>query len=101
MRMIVDFDLPIEPFNGYVKDGSVGERIQKVLDHIGPEAAYFSEAHGKRGGFLVVDVEGPSDVPRIAEPLFLQFDAEVRLRICMTPEDLAHSGLDEVGRRFG
>ena len=26
MRMLIDFDLPIEPFNTYVRDGSAGER---------------------------------------------------------------------------
>ena len=101
MRMLIDFDLPIEPFNSYVRDGSAGERIGKVLEAIKPEAVYFTEAHGKRGGVLIVNVETPSDVPRVAEPLFLQFNAEVRFRICMSPDDLAAAGLEELGKQFG
>ena len=101
MRLLIDFDLPIEPFNSYVSDGSAGERLEKVLEAIKPEAVYFTESHGKRGGIMIVDVASPSGVPRIAEPLFLQYNAEVRLRICMSPEDLAAAGLEELGQQFG
>ena len=101
MRMLMHVHLPLEPFNSAVRDGTAGEKMQRILEAIRPEAAYFSEQHGQRGGTLVVNVDRPSDVPKLAEPWFLTFEAEVEFRICMSPEDLAQSGLDELGRVWG
>lgn len=101
MRMILELDVPAEPFNSYVRDGTAGEKMERILEAIQPEAAYFSEDNGRRGGFLIVDVAKPSDVPRIAEPFFLTFEAEVRFRVCMTPEDLAEADLEALGEEWG
>lgn len=101
MRMIMDVRMPNEPFNTLVREGVAGVKIQAILGDIKPEAAYFSERDGKRGGILVVDVPEPSAVPRLAEPFFLTFDATVEFRVCMTPEDLGAAGLDELGKKYG
>jgi len=100
MRMLMHVQFPPEPFNSDVRDGSAGPKIQKILEAIRPEAAYFSEHHGRRGGTFVVNVNSPSDVPMLAEPFFLTFNAEVEFRIAMTPEDLAHAGLDALGKKW-
>ncbi len=97
MRMLVDFNFPLEPFNTLVRNGTVGQKIQQILEDIKPEAVYFSERNGKRGGILIVDVADPSKVPAIAEPLFLTFNASVEFHVVMGPEDLARAGLDELG----
>lgn len=97
MRMLMHVDLPPEPFNSAVRDGTAGEKVQRILEAIQPEAAYFSEQDGKRAGTLVVNVENPSDVPSLAEPWFLIFEASVQFRVCMTPEDLGQADLDEIG----
>jgi hypothetical protein len=101
MRMLMHVHLPIEPFNSAVRDGTIGDKIQAILEATTPEAAYFTEQHGQRGGTLVVDVDSPSDVPRLAEPWFLTFEAEVEFRICMTPDDLGRANLDALGRDWG
>ena len=101
MRMLINFDLPIEPFNTYVRDGSAGERLAKIMDDLKPEAVYFTERDGKRGGVMIIDVASPSDVPRIAEPFFLTYNAEVRFHVCMTPDDLAKAGLEDLGEKWG
>jgi hypothetical protein len=62
---------------------------------------YFSETNGKRGGIFVVDLADPSQIPALAEPFFLTFGATVKFRVCMTPEDLARSNLDELGKKYG
>ena len=84
-----------------MRDGTAGERIGKILDDLKPEAVYFTEQGGQRGGILIIDVALPSDVPRIAEPFFLTFNAEVRFHVCMSPDDLAKAGLDELGKKWG
>ncbi len=101
MRMMIDFSLPLEPFNSMVKDGSAGQKIQQILADIKPEAVYFSARHGKRGGTMIVDLADPSQIPSIAEPLFLAFAANVEFHPVMSPDDLARAGLDELGKKWG
>ena len=101
MRMIVDVNFPLEPFNTLVRNGTVGQKIQQILADLKPEAAYFSERNGKRGGIFIVDVSEPSQVPAIAEPFFLTFDASVEFHVAMTPEDLGAAGLDALGEKWG
>lgn len=100
MRMLVHVRFPLEPFNSAVRDGTAGEKIQRILESIKPEAVYFTEQNGHRGGTLVVNVKDSSEVPALAEPFFLTFNAEVEFRIAMTPEDLARSGLDALGKKW-
>jgi len=100
MRMLMHVQLPLEPFNAAVRDGTAGQKIQRILEAIKPEAAYFSEQDGRRGCTLVVDVKDSSDVPMLAEPWFLTFNAEVKFRIAMTPEDLARADLGALGNKW-
>lgn len=100
MRMIIDFNLPLEPFNSLVKNGTVGQKLQQILEDVKPEAVYFSERNGQRGGIMIVDVADPSKVPAIAEPLFLTFNASVQFHVAITPEDLASAGLDDLGKKW-
>lgn len=100
MRILVDFRLPLEPFNSMVKDGTAGQKMEQVFGDIKPEAVYFTERDGKRGGTMIVDLPDPSKIPAIAEPLFLAFDAAVSFHPAMTPEDLAKAGLDELGKSY-
>jgi len=100
MRMMVDFEFPIEPFNSMVKSGTGGGAIQKALEAINPEAVYFGARNGRRGGTMIVDVPDASWIPKVAEHLFLAFEAKVELHPVMTPEDLANAGLDEIGEIY-
>jgi hypothetical protein len=100
MRMLMHVQFPIEPFNTAVRDGSIGPKMQRILDAIKPEAAYFTEQDGRRGGLLVVDVKDASAIPVLAEPWFLVFNAEVEFRIAMTPEDLMRANLEALGKKW-
>ena len=101
MRMLLYVQFPLEPFNTAVRDGSAGPKIQKILEAIKPEVAYFSEQNGRRGGTFVVNVNDPSEVPSLAEPWFLTFNAEVEFRIAMKPEDLGRANLEALGKKWG
>ena len=101
MRMMMLVQCPIEPFNTLVRNGTAGATMKKILDDIKPEAAYFGERDGKRGGILIDDVSKPSDVPRLAEPWFLNFSADVEFRVCMLPQDLAQADLEGLGKKWG
>ncbi len=93
--------LPIEPFNTYVKDGSAGAKMQKILADLKPEAAYFSEFDGQRGGIIIVNMDNASQIPALAEPWFLTFNARVEFKVAMTPEDLGRAGLEALGKKWG
>ena len=100
MRMLMQVKIPHEPFNSYVKDGTVEAKMKKVLDAIKPEAAYFFAPTGTRGGIVIVDLTDPSQIPSLAEPWFLTFNADVRIEPCMTPADLAKSGIGQIGKQW-
>jgi len=100
MRILVRVTLPIEPFNTYVKDGSVSAKMKRILDDLKPEAAYFTELGGRRSGILIVHMESTSQIPSIAEPWFLTFNANVEFHPIMLPEDLAKAGLDALGKKW-
>ena len=101
MRMLMNVTFPHEEFNTSVRDGSVGVKIERILENLKPEAVYFTEQDGRRGAILIVRLDNPSQVPALAEPWFLNFNADVKFRIVMTPEDLKQAGLDELGRKWG
>jgi hypothetical protein len=100
VRMIFDVEFPNEPFNSMAKAGTVGGKLQEIMGNLQPEAVYFSERDGNRGALIVVDVADPSRIPALSEPFFLSFNAKVKIRICMTPDDLASAGLDELGKKY-
>jgi hypothetical protein len=99
--MILNVVLPHEPFNTAVRKGTAGQTIGKILEATRPEAVYFTEQDGHRGAVLVVNVENPAQVPALAEPWFLHFQADCKFRIAMTPEDLKRAGLEELGKKWG
>ena len=100
MRMLVHAKIPHEAFNNSVRSGTVGKKIRDILDEIKPEAVYFTEYDGLRSAIMIVDLPDPSNVPRLAEPWFLSFNANVEFHIVMSPEDLAQANLDALGKKW-
>lgn len=93
MRMLLRVSIPVEAGNAAVKAGTLGPTIQKLLADLKPEAAYFfADDHGQRSGSIVFDLKEPSDIPSVAEPWFLAFNAQVSPRPVMSPQDLAKAG---------
>jgi hypothetical protein len=92
--------MPHEPFNSAVRDGSAGEKLGRILKETGPEAVYFTERNGHRGAILIFDLVESSKIPSVCEPWFLTFNADVELRIVMTPEELGKAGLEQVGKKW-
>jgi hypothetical protein len=100
MRMLVEVIIPHEPVNSLVRKGMVGKILTEVLEATKPETVYFTGQHGKRRAVLVVDVPDPSKIPVLAEPWFPAFNAELKFKIAMTPDDLKKSGLDALGKKW-
>lgn len=100
MRFVLHISLPVQKFNEAVRDGTAGQKLAQILEDTKPEAAYFCAKDGKRGGFLIVNMSDPSEMPRYAEPWFLHFDARVEFLPAMTPQDLERAGLDELAKKW-
>jgi hypothetical protein len=100
MRIMLTANIPHEPFNTLVRDNKAGQIITRILDDLKPEAVYFTEQHGTRCAVLIIDIADASRIPTYAEPFFLNFNADCRFRIVMTPADLGKAGLDELGRKW-
>jgi hypothetical protein len=100
MRYLAHLTFPHEPFNSFVRDGSAGQNIGRILEETKPESIYFTEHDGQRGATAVYEISNPSGIPAVAEPWFLTFEADVELRVAMTPDDLMQAGLDEMGKRW-
>ncbi|MGH6802905.1 MAG: hypothetical protein ACREC3_06000 [Methyloceanibacter sp.] len=100
MKMLLNVLFPHEPFNALVRSGEVGNIMKRILDDLKPEAVYFTEQGGKRSAILVIEVANPSEVPKFAEPFFLNFNANCRLGIVMSPDDLKNAGLEALGKKW-
>ena len=93
MRMLLRVSIPVEAGNAAAKAGTLGSTIEKILADLKPEAAYFlADDNGQRSGSIVFDMKDTSQIPAIAEPWFLAFNAKISLRPVMTPQDLATAG---------
>ena len=93
MRMLLRVSIPVEAGNAAAKAGTLGSTIEKILAELKPEASYFfADDAGNRSGSIVFDMKDTSQIPAVAEPWFLAFDAKVSIRPVMSPQDLAKAG---------
>ena len=100
MRFLMKVTMPHEPFNSFVKNGSVGAKMCQIMGELKPEAAYFVEMNGHRTGILIVNMNDASQMPHLAEPWFLLFNADVQIHPVMSPEDLGKAGLEALGKKW-
>ncbi len=88
MRFLLKVNIPVEAGNAAAKAGKLGAAIQSILSDLKAEAAYFTDDHGQRTGFIILDMKDVSQIPAIAEPWFLAFNAHIEIHPVMVPEDL-------------
>src|ERR1035437_9477331 len=104
MRMLLRVSSPVEHGNAAAKDGSLGSTIEGILADLKPEAAYFfADDNGNRSGSIVFDMKDSSQIPAVAEPWFLAFNAKVPFRPVMNPQDLATASpsIAKAGQQYG
>jgi hypothetical protein len=92
MRFLLKVNISVEAGNAAAKAGKLGGTIQSILADLKPEAVYFADDNGQRTAFVFLDMQDASQIPAIAEPWFLAFNAHVELHPVMVPDDLMKAG---------
>lgn len=103
MRFMLTIRVPLEKGNALAKRGNLGQSIQSILEELKPEAAYFADVEGARGGYIVVNMDDASQIPAIAEPFFLGLEATIQIHPVMTPEDLGRAtpAIEQAVQKYG
>jgi hypothetical protein len=91
--MLLRVSIPVEAGNAAAKAGTLGSTVDQILADLKPEAAYFfADESGQRSCSIVFDMKDPSQIPAVAVPWFLAFNAKISLRPIMNQQDLAKAG---------
>ena len=90
MRFLVKVSIPVKAGNKAAKDGF--KVLQQIVKEQKPEAAYFVAAGGNRTAMLILNMDDLSELPKIAEPWFLAFNASIEATPAMVAEDLQKAG---------
>jgi hypothetical protein len=103
MRVLLRVSIPVESGNAAAKAGTLGSTIQSILADLKPEAVYFTDFDGKRTALIVMNLQDGSQIPAMAEPWMLAFNASIECHPVMLPEDLAKatSAIDQVVKKYG
>jgi hypothetical protein len=104
MRTLLRVSIPVEAGNAAAKAGTLGSTVEKILAELKPEAAYFfADDNGNRSASIVFDLKDTSDIPGVAEPWFLAFNAGVSFRPVMDAKDLAKAAgaIDKAAGQYG
>lgn len=103
MRFMITCRVPVDKGNELAKAGSLGSTIQSIMEELKPEAAYFSDIEGARGAYLIVNMDDVSQIPALAEPLFLGLGATIQFHPVMTLEDLgkAAPAIEQAAQKYG
>ena len=102
MRFMLKAILDTEKANAAAKAGTLGKTIQSIVAELKPEAAYFMDDHGKRTGLVFFEMRDATQIPSVAEPWFVAFNAHVELHPVMIGDDLAKasSGIEQAAKKY-
>jgi len=102
MRCLLKVSIPVETGNAAISDGTLPKTIESILAELRPESAYFAEENGNRTGFIFFDLKETSQIPAVAEPWFLAFNAHVEFHPAINIEDLkkASPGIEKAVKNY-
>jgi hypothetical protein len=95
--MLMKAQLDTEAASEAIKNGTMQDVMQSTLERLKPEAAYFATEGGMRTAFIVFDLQDPSQLPTITEPLFRPLKAKISMAPVMTADDV-RSGLEQLAK---
>ena len=103
MRFLLKVNIPVESGNAAAKAGKLGATIQSILADVQPEAVYFTDSDGQRTAFIFLEMQDACQIPAIAEPWFLAFNASIEIHPVMIPDDLAKAAgaIENAVKKYG
>lgn len=103
MRFLCTARMDTDKANALTRRGTLGQTIQSIMEDIKPEVAYFIADEGQRTAVFVVDMQSESQLPAVAEPWFIAFDADFSAAPAMLAEDLAKAGpaIEAAAKKYG
>lgn len=102
MRFMLKAILDTERANAATRAGTLAKTIQAILGELKPETAYFTDDHGKRTAYVFFEMRDASQIPAVAEPWFLAFNAHLEFHPVMVVKDLAKAGagIEHAARKY-
>lgn len=97
MRTMIRITVPVDAGNKGIQDGTLPKTLTETMDRVKPESAYFYSDRGVRTAIMIVDMTDVSEIPRIAEPLFMGLSAAVEFIPVMNAEELK-KGLTKIAQ---
>ncbi len=94
MRFLLKASIPVEAGNRAAKEGRLAKTIESILADLKPEAAYFLDENGQRTAFIFFHIQDNSEIPKVAEPWMLAFNASIEMHPVMAPADLMKADTD-------
>ncbi len=96
MRMMLKAQMDTAAASKALQEGRMPTVMQSMMEKLKPEAAYFGADDGKRTAWIIFQMDDPSQLPAISEPLFSEFNARVEVFPVMDRDDL-EKGLSALG----
>jgi hypothetical protein len=102
MRFMLKAIMDTEKANAVSRAGALGKTIQSIVAELKPEAAYFTDDHGKRTAYVFFEMRDASQIPAIAEPWFLALNAHIEFHAVMVADDLAKAGpsIEQAAKKY-
>ena len=103
MKFMMKVNMTVDTGNAAARAGKLGAIIQSILADLKPEAAYFTAENGQRTAFVFLDMEDASQIPALAEPWFLAFNASIEIKPVMVTADLMKAGhaIEQAVKKYG
>ena len=100
MRLLFTITIPVEPFATHAKAGTAGQKLGAIIAATKPESIYFTGSGSGRGAVVVYNAADKYDIPALAEPWLLGFNATIDYNIAITPEELSKADLDGLVKKW-
>ena len=99
MRVLAIVRVDTEAGSEALRNGILPKLLDHVMSQVQPEVVYFGPLDGMRTMFLVFDLEDPSRMPPLLEPLFSTLKAKIQLTPVMKLDELqaGHAALADLG----
>ncbi len=94
MRVLLKASIPVEAGNKAAREGKLDKILQSIIEEQKPEAVYCIAENGTRTILVFLDLESAAQLPKVAEPWFLAFNARIEVTPAFTPEELPAVGAD-------